>query len=98
MRTRLKIPTWCRNFRRRPPAPARGKGRTQRQLRRAFLIHGPTITSTTAYDWVFTRHRQPLSHLRRYGVWKILKRIAVPVRKVPPHGAWLWRLKSPMSE
>jgi hypothetical protein len=39
-RTRLKIPTWCRNLRLRPPKPALGNGRLQRQVRRAFLVHG----------------------------------------------------------
>jgi hypothetical protein len=33
------------------------------------------------------------SQLRRHGVWRILMSIADPICKVPPHGAWLWRLK-----
>jgi hypothetical protein len=30
----------------------------------------------------------------RYSVWRILREIADPIERVPPYGAWLWRLKS----
>jgi hypothetical protein len=92
-RTRLKIPTWCRNFRRRLPAPARGRGRMQRQIARAFAVHGPEVTSSQVYDWVFTRRRRA-SQLRRHGVWRILMLVAVPVGRAPTIGRpILWRLR-----
>jgi hypothetical protein len=31
--------------------------------------------------------------MTRLGVWLVVQKIADRVRKVPPHGAWLWRLK-----
>jgi hypothetical protein len=33
------------------------------------------------------------SALSRRRVWQLLCEIADPIRKVPPHGAWLWWLK-----
>src|SRR5262245_20733252 len=43
--TRTQIPAWRRNLRMRPPKPALGNGRLQRQVRRAFLVHGDPATS-----------------------------------------------------
>jgi hypothetical protein len=80
------------NLRLRPPAPAKGRGRILRQARRAFMIYGPLVSSSRIYDMVFTRHRCR-SHRKRRRVWQVLCTIADPVEKVPPYGAWLWRLR-----
>jgi hypothetical protein len=39
------------------------------------------------------RRGEPLGAMTRLGVWLVVQKIADRVRKVPPHGAWLWRLK-----
>jgi hypothetical protein len=80
------------NLRLRPFSPNKGRGRLQRQIRRAFIIDGPVVSSSRIYDLCFTRRRKATT-LKRYMVWRILIKIADPIRKVPPNGAWLWRLK-----
>jgi hypothetical protein len=85
-------PARLRNLLRRPPAPAKDRGCLQRQIRRAFLVHGPVVSSSAIYDWAFARRpQQRRSQLHRWSVVRILRVIAVPVRRVPPNGAWLWR-------
>jgi hypothetical protein len=65
----------------------------QRQINRAFAVHGPVVSSSEVYDWVFTRRRRA-SQLRRHGVWRILMRVADPIGRAPTIGRpWLWRLK-----
>jgi hypothetical protein len=89
---------WSRypNLRLRPFAPARNAGRLQRQVKRAFIGH-ESLTSTEVYDWTYARHRARGQHIKqrhRHSVYRILRQIAEPVRKVPPHNAWLWRLRN----
>jgi hypothetical protein len=86
------------NLRRRPRAPSKGRGRIQRQVARTFLIYGPVVSSSQVYDLVFTRRRHCGSHFKRRRVWQVLRSIADPVRKVPPHGTWLWRLRNSEQE
>jgi hypothetical protein len=44
------------NLRLRPAKPALGRGRLQRQVRRAFMVEdGPTISSSKIYEWAFAR-------------------------------------------
>jgi hypothetical protein len=31
--------------------------------------------------------------MTRLGVWLVVQKIADLIRKVPPHGTWLWRLR-----
>jgi hypothetical protein len=81
------------NLRLRPHAPSRGRGRLQVQVRRAFLVHGPVVSSSALYDWCYPRRRR-LTQRRRHSVWRILVTIADPIGRVPPHGAWLWRLRT----
>jgi hypothetical protein len=56
-----------RNLRLRPPKPALGRGRLQRQIRRAFLL-GEELCSSQIYDWCYAGCRRPLSTRQRYGV------------------------------
>jgi hypothetical protein len=80
------------NLRRRPDAPAKGRGRLQQQLRRAF--YGATeLTTSQVLDWTNVRNRQRLTQRHPHSVWRILVTMADPVARVPPYGAWLWRLK-----
>jgi hypothetical protein len=39
-----------------------------------------------------------MSEAVRWSVHRILRQIAEPIRKVPPHGAWLWRLREPVQK
>ena len=81
------------NLRRRPRAPNLGRGRLQRQIARCFTVHGPVVSSSQIYDMCFTQRRKTTT-LKRYMVWRIVRTIADPVRRVPPHGAWLWQLRN----
>ena len=81
------------NLRRRPPAPALGRGRLQRQVRRAFLAGGPIVSSSEVYDWTIVRNRRMRPNLC-WSVLRILRVIAVPVGRASTIGQpLLWRLK-----
>jgi hypothetical protein len=98
--TAVTMTKWTQfpNLRHRPHAPNKGRGRLQRAIARAFLVAGSdTLSSTAVYDWCFARDRHRPGEWHRYSVWRILQEIAEPIRKVPPHGAWLWRLRDSQS-
>src|SRR4029077_2127692 len=46
------------NLARRPHAPNKGRGRLQRQVRRALLVHGPLVTTSQLLDWAYPRNRR----------------------------------------
>jgi hypothetical protein len=84
------------NLRLRPAAPAAGRGRLQRQVRRAFLACGPELTTSQVYDWTFvSRPHMRRSALSRRRVWQLLCEIADPIGRVGPNHAILWRLREP---
>jgi hypothetical protein len=92
----------ARNLAQRPAKPALGRGRLQRAARRAFLA-GNLITTGDVAEVAFVRrllllHGRKLRpyHYRR--IRRVLAAIAEPVRRVPPHGAWLWRLRHTAGE
>jgi hypothetical protein len=92
-------PRFRDNLQRRLPAPARNRGRLQRQIRRAFYGQGPELTSTAIYDVCYSGHRSQrrvINQGERHSVWRLLRLVTDPIRKVPPHNAWLWRLKPEM--
>jgi hypothetical protein len=85
------------NLLRRPRAPAAGRGRLQVAIRRAFVVR-EVLTSSEIYDSCYARRRmlgQQIDRAYRWSVLRILRQLADRVRRVPPHGAWLWRLKTP---
>jgi hypothetical protein len=83
------------NLRLRPARPAAGNGRIQRAVARAFLVHGDELTTSQAFDWALPRVRHDLWRQRhRWSVVRVLRQVADPIRRVPPHGAWLWRLRT----
>jgi hypothetical protein len=46
------------NLRKRPPAPAKGRGPVQRAIRRAFAASGTEALSSSAiYEWTHVRRR-----------------------------------------
>jgi hypothetical protein len=100
-RSRSSTEKWSRfpNLRRRPPRPAAGQGRLQRGVARAFLAAGTAeVSSSWIYDWALRTRRQRRSYLNRRRVWQLLIEIADPIERVPPHGAWLWRLRDSQSQ
>jgi hypothetical protein len=46
------------NLAKRPHAPAKGRGRLQRQVRRALIVHGPLVTTSQLLDWAYARKRR----------------------------------------
>jgi hypothetical protein len=88
-----------RNLRLRPTKPALGRGRLQRQVRRAFLTAGaPARSASEIFDWCYARrrlmHGKPLTTRHRYSVWRILVTIAYPVGRGTSIGRpILWRLR-----
>jgi hypothetical protein len=81
-----------RNLQRRPAKPALGNGRIQRAVRRAFYF-GPEVTSSEVYDWVYPRRRHLPTQAHRHSARRVLMTMADAIRRVPPKGAWLWRLR-----
>ena len=84
-----------RNLRLSPRKPALGRGRLQRQIRRAFLL-GEELSSSQIYDWCYAGCRRPLSTRQRYSVWRLLVTMADRVGRVWPGGN-VWRLRADIS-
>jgi hypothetical protein len=84
-----------RNLLRRPAKPALGNGRLQRQCKRAFGALGGQISTSDAISWCYRavtwgeRSRNGFNVAARRALESIG---AVRVGRVPPYGAWLWRL------
>jgi hypothetical protein len=78
-----------------PPAPAKGRGRLQRQINRCFVVFGPEVSASRVYDWCFARNpraRQSRGH--RWSVLRILRTIADPIGRAVTIGRpVLWRLR-----
>ena len=88
-----------RNLRNRPPTPSKGRGPVQARIRRAFIAGGAEVLSSTQiYDWTHSRRRQSRRKKLPFGVYsrtlRTLRAMCDPVKRVPPHGAWLWRLRN----
>ena len=86
------------NLRKRPRTPAKGRGSVQRAIRRAFAASGTeALTSSAIYDWAHTRRRLGRRTSMPFGVYsrtlRTLRAMCDPIERVPPHGAWLWRLR-----
>jgi hypothetical protein len=99
-RRRAPSPGWAAypNLRWQGSSQAKGNGRIQKGVRRAFLVAGTsTITTSQALDWTIVDRRAHWQRRHRWSVIRVLREIADPVRKVPPHGAWLWRLRAEKS-
>jgi hypothetical protein len=87
---------WARfpNLHLRPDRPAAGRGRLQRQITRAFMAHGPEVTSSEIYRWCrrwqSTRFGQP----ERWSIVRILDVIAERRGRAKTIGRpWIWRLR-----
>jgi hypothetical protein len=87
-----------RNLRKRPPTSAKGRGSTQRAIKRAFVANGAEVLSSSEiYDWAHVRRRLGCRKSMPFGVYsrtlRTLRAMCEPVERVPPYGAWLWRLR-----
>ena len=82
-----------RNLLHRPARPALGNGRLQKQCRRCLRTLG-TASTSDAIAWSY-RELMWAPRLRAFtvAVYRALRSInAVRIARVPPYGAWLWRL------
>jgi len=87
------------NLRKRPRTPAKGRGSVQRAIRRAFAASGTeALTSSAIYDWAHIRRRLGRRKSMPFGIYsrtlRTLRAMCDPIERVPPHGAWLWRLRN----
>ena len=82
------------NLAKRPHAPAKGRGRLQRQVRRALIVHGPLVTTSQLLNWAYPRNRRRPTGWDHSKVMRICAEHCDRVRRVPPHGTWLWRLRN----
>jgi len=86
------------NLRKRPPTPSKGRGPVQRAIRRAFAASGTeALTSSAIYDWAHIRRRRGRRKSMPFGIYsrtlRTLRTMCDPIERMPPHGAWLWRLR-----
>jgi hypothetical protein len=85
-----------RNLRRRPAAPAKGRGRLQRQIVRAFMVHGSPLSVSVILDWCYARRRSGLGSGHYWSVRRVLRQRADRVNRATTRGRpWLWRLREP---
>ena len=56
----------------RPYAPNKGRGRLQVQIRRAFMVGGPVLSTSAIFDWAYARRRR-LQGNRIWSVHRILR-------------------------
>jgi len=74
------------------PQPGLSRGRVQLAVRRLFRL-AAEITTADLRQVAYVRKRKCTSrdykHMRR-----VLRAVADPIRRVPPSGAWLWRLRN----
>jgi hypothetical protein len=69
--------------------------RIHRAIARAFMVHGDELTTAQALDWALPRVRRDGWRQRhRWSVVRVLRQVADPIHRVPPHGAWLWKLRT----
>jgi hypothetical protein len=82
------------NLRLRPHAPAKGRGRVQRQAVRAFIASGLDVLSTSeVYLWTHVR-RSPMPNGLMLRVRRILREFCDPVGRAGTRGRpILWRLR-----
>jgi hypothetical protein len=78
-------------FEHKPPWRPRGPGKVQRGIARAFIAHGPIVSSSQVFDWV-GRQGGPR---RRWRVLCRLREVAVEVGRAEHASGrpFLWRLK-----
>src|SRR5262249_38612315 len=103
MNARPKKPTSLRelrlsNLRLRPPKPALGNGRLQRQVRRAFLVHADPLSTSEILELTYARKRmlgERIGGGHRWCVRRVCYALCVPIGRARTIGRPIrWRLKS----
>jgi hypothetical protein len=69
------------------------------KIRRAFIASGAEVLSSTQiYAWTHPRRRLGHRKTMPLGIyWRTLRTLRArcePIARVPPHGAWTWRLRN----
>ncbi len=88
------------NLRKRPRAPAKGRGRVQRAIRRAFVASGAEALSSSAiYDWAHVRRRLGRRKSMPFGIYsrtlRTLRTMCICVGRGAGIGRpILWRLRN----
>ena len=80
------------NLRLKPAAPAKGRGRLQKAIRRAFLVSGPVLSLSQIFDWCYANQRK--RRRRNWSVVRILQRHCDRVGRAKTIGRpilWRWR-------
>ena len=72
------------NLRKKPPAPAKNRGRVQRAIKRAFIASGAEVlASSEIYSWTHPRLRLGRRKTMPFGIYwgtlQVLRRICDPV-------------------
>jgi RNase P/RNase MRP subunit POP5 len=86
-----------RNLAHRLARPAAGRGRIQQAARRVLLLLGGEATTRDAAAWAYCRKVQRGQRIEKSDyrhVRRALMTVADPIARVPPYGAWLWRLRN----
>jgi hypothetical protein len=77
------------------PGRSRGKGRIQRQLRRAFIASGNEISSSDAYRWCKRWQAREFGQWERWSITRVLMTMADRVGRAQTIGRpWIWRLRN----
>jgi hypothetical protein len=84
-----------RNLNRRPAKPALNRGAVQLRARWALWALGGMASTSEVMEWTHVRARLhgPKANWHNCAARRALDRVADRLRRVPPYGAWLWRLK-----
>ena len=79
--------------------PAKGRGRIQRQVARAFQASGKVVlSSSTIYRWVYPKKTAP-GWLERWSVFTVLRVMCHRVGRAKTTGTpWLWKLRQPLDK
>jgi hypothetical protein len=72
------------NLRKKPPAPAKNRGRVQRAIKRAFIASGAEVlASSEIYSWTHPRLRLGRRKTMPFGIYwgtlQVLRRICDPI-------------------
>jgi hypothetical protein len=84
------------NLRLRPRAPNAGRGRLQRQIRRAFIAHGDEVSASDIYRWCKRWQAREFGQWERWSITRVLMTMADQIGRASTRGnPWIWRLKTP---
>lgn len=87
------------DLRLRPHAPNKGRGRLQRQIRRAFHDHGNEVSTSDIYRWCERWQAREFGQWERWSIVRILEQVAVRVGRAETIGRpWLWHLREPAAD